>query len=147
MARGEDFPNRLIKLGLHTSLLELTDASRSSLVSVNDIRSEIQRALADRKFIRKVNGNNTLLRPEKIAIRRMMSRYWDNSSAFSLDLVGAVIRQGSFIEKMHSIDWIHSPAATSTMSRLITKYQRYFGILGAHPKQVAVPTLDIDLAW
>ncbi len=66
---------------------------------------------------------------------------------FALDLVGAVIRQGSFIEKMHALDWLHSPTVASTMARLITKYARYFEILSRYPTQVAVPTLDVDLAW
>ncbi len=56
-------------------------------------------------------------------------RYWDNSSPFALDLVGAVIRQGSFIEKMHNIDWLHSPALPSTMKRLLVKYQRFVTIM------------------
>ena len=86
-------------------------------------------------------------RTDRIAIRRMMACYWGNSSPFSLDLVGAVIRQGSFIEKMHSIDWIHSPTVVSTMERLISKYKRYFEILAKYPSKVAVPTLDVDLAW
>ncbi len=91
---------------------------------------------------------NLPLRPgEKIAVRNMMSRYWDNSSIFALDLVGAVIRQGTFVEKMHAIDWLHSPAAQSTMKRLLTKYERYFTILKLHPGKTAVPTLDVDLAW
>ncbi len=77
----------------------------------------------------------------------MMSRYWENSSIFAIDLVGAVIRQGAFIEKMHAIDWIHSPTASSTMTRLVIKYERYFGILATYPVNVAVPTLDVDLAW
>ncbi|TKA56758.1 hypothetical protein B0A55_11287, partial [Friedmanniomyces simplex] len=78
--------------------------------------------------------------------RRMMSRYWENSSPFALDLVGAVVRQGSFIEKMHNIDWLHSPALPSTMSRLLTKYQRFVQIM-ADPHNMAVPTLDVDLGW
>ena len=66
---------------------------------------------------------------------------------FALDLVGAVIRQGSFIEKMHALDWLHSPTLRSTMTRLLAKYSRYFEILRKYPKNVAVPTLDVDLAW
>lgn len=84
---------------------------------------------------------------EKFAMRRMMSRYWYNSSPFALDLVGAVIRQGSFIEKMHNIDWLHSPGLTSTMDRLVTKYGRFFAIMAERPDRMAVPTLDVDLAW
>jgi len=33
------------------------------------------------------------------------------------------------------------------MARLITKYTRFTAILGKYPAQVAVPTLDVDLAW
>ena len=116
---------------------------------MTDIRTEIERFLKDKAYIRKANSSTShvLKRGEKIAVRRMMSRYWDNSSVFALDLVSAVIRQGSFIEKMHSIDWIHSPAATSTMARLIQKYTHYMYIIACHPNQTAVPTLDVDLAW
>lgn len=117
---------------------------------MTDIRTEIEGILKDRSYVRKANHshiNSKLKRAEKIAIRRMMSRYWDNSSLFALDLVGAVIRQCSFIEKMHSIDWIHSPAATSTMARLVQKYTRYIDIIASNPNHTAVPTLDVDLAW
>lgn len=33
------------------------------------------------------------------------------------------------------------------MKRLITKYQRYMEIIKAYPREVAVPTLDVDLVW
>ena len=76
----------------------------------------------------------------------MMSRYWENSSPFAIDLVGAVIRQGSFVEKMHHIDWLHSPALPATMTRLIFKYERFVSLM-EDPSHMAVPTLDVDLAW
>lgn len=58
-----------------------------------------------------------------------------------------MIRQGSFIQKMHDIDWLHSPEITSTMTHLCLKYTRFFHIMAAHPTKLAVPTLDVDLAW
>ena len=77
-----------------------------------------------------------------------MARYWDNSSEiFALDLVGAVIRQGIFVQKMDRIDWLHSPALPSTIDRLIHKYGIFFRIMAENPSQMAVPTLDVDLAW
>ena len=125
---------------LGRSILDATDLRKSSIpVSINDIRNLIETALTY-KFTQPT-------RKEKIAIRRMMSSYWENSSMFSIDLVGAVIRQGSFIEKMHSIDWIGSPVAIPIMDKLIQKYERYVDILAKHPGHVAVPTLDVDLAW
>lgn len=155
------FPNRLISAALKTDIFNVSDKpygllaafvddENSSLVGMDDVREKIELAIATRSLIRKANDTvmaSRLLHMEKVAIRRMLAHYWDNSSAFGLDLVGAVIRQSSFIEKMHSIDWIHSPALTATMQRLIGKYDRYFTILAKHPNNVAVPTLDVDLAW
>lgn len=146
------FPDRLIdgpsKL-LYTTLEALTVPRISPKKEMTHIRTEIELFLKDKAYIRKANSSTShiLKRAERIAVRRMMSRYWDNSSIFALDLVGAVVRQCSFIEKMHSIDWIHSPAATSTMARLIQKYTRYMYIIASHPNKTAVPTLDVDLAW
>ena len=116
---------------------------------MSDIRKLIEDVTKNRSVVKIHNNTLTgrLQQAERIAIRKMMSHYWDNSSPFALDLVGAVVRQGSFIEKMHAIDWIHSPACAATMARLITKYIRYLEIIAAHPNSVAVPTLDVDLVW
>lgn len=109
--------------------------------------------------------NYRIPREERLSIRKMMSRYWDNHSPFALDLSGAVIRQckcvplvskpptdiisstGVFVVKMHNIDWLHSPAARNTMDRLIMKYHRFFEIIALYPCECAVPTLDVDLVW
>ena len=143
------FPNRLIdgpSRSLYNNLLALTVPQARGKQEVTDIRLAIEVSLKDKAYVRRQNSR-TPKREEKIAVRRMMSRYWENASPFALDLVGAVIRQRSFIEKMHSIDWIHSPAAKSTMARLIQKYTRYIDIIASNPNQTAVPTLDVDLAW
>lgn len=140
----------MITNGLSVKLLEYTSFDNAGFTSLNPIRVILERGLEDTKLLRKTTGSNLVgipNRQEKASVRRMMSRYWNNSSMFALDLVGAVIRQGSFIEKMHALDWLHSPTLSSTITRLLTKYSRYFEILKKHPKQVAVPTLDVDLAW
>jgi hypothetical protein len=77
----------------------------------------------------------------------MMSRYWENFSPFALDLCGAVMRQGIFMEKMTAIDWLHSPSAAITMQRSVQKYMRFLAIIERFPTQTVVPTLDVDLAW
>lgn len=143
------FPNRLLKHGLHVALIERTEVHPHRGATVSDIREEIQKGIHDPVVLRKVGvaKGKRMLRAERLSIRKMMSRYWENSSIFALDLIGAVIRQGTFIEKMHSIDWIHSPALASTEQRLKEKYGRYFAILARNPGQLVVPTLDVDLAW
>jgi hypothetical protein len=82
-----------------------------------------------------------------IAVRKVLSHYWDNSSVFGIDLVGAVLRQGTFVQKMHKLDWLHSPNVMSTVQRLIVKYHRFIRLAAEYRKQTVVPTLDIDLAW
>ncbi|KAL9115949.1 MAG: hypothetical protein Q9227_000317 [Pyrenula ochraceoflavens] len=144
------FPNRLIQAGLHKDLYELTNKVQIQESDISDVRVAVQRALKNRSIVTEANTktfSKSLLRGERISVRRMMSRYWDNSSPFALDLVGAVLRQGTFITKMAQIDWIHSPALESTMSRLISKYSIFFQIMAQNPGHVAVPTLDVDLAW
>ena len=150
----EQFPNHLFKEGgLDKEVIRALNPKQKSellLGDMKDIRSIIEKALKHRKTVRRATNSLTrgqLLRPEKIAIRRMMACYWENSSPFCLDLVGAVIRQGAFIEKMHAIDWLHSPSISATMDRLLVKYSRFFDIMGNYSNNVAVPTLDVDLAW
>lgn len=82
-----------------------------------------------------------------MAIRKVLSHYWDNSSIFGIDLVGAVLRQGTFVQKMAKLDWLHSPSVLTTMQRLIVKYHRFVRLAGENPKKTVVPTLDVDLAW
>ena len=145
-----DFPNRLLQKSPALDQL-LTEPYLGQFATIDDIRRLIVHDLKDAALIWLVKGGTRslveLLPSDKIACRHMLSHYWDNSSIFGLDLVGAVIRQGSFIKKMHMIDWLHSPALYPTMERLIVKYGRYFQIIGANPGETAVPTLDVDLAW
>jgi hypothetical protein len=83
----------------------------------------------------------------RVAVRKVLSHYWDNSSVFGIDLTGAVLRQGTFVQKMTKLDWLHSPNVMSTVPRLIVKYHRFVRLAAENPKKTVVPTLDIDLAW
>ncbi|KAI9847712.1 MAG: hypothetical protein M1837_001960 [Sclerophora amabilis] len=148
--RPESFPNRLLRAGLKDEVIKLGDRCGNRSASIHDIVDAVSAAILDKKMVRNANDhllNSKIIRKEKIAIRKMFAHYWDNSSPFGIDLVGAVIRQGSFVEKMDSIDWIHSPAVKSTMRHLTQKYERFFEIMKQHPGRVVVPTLDVDLAW
>jgi hypothetical protein len=152
------FPNRVLKLGRTASKTLLRDLARwrSYLNSwdptMQHVRKEFDNVLSDRRNIKEVESippsRSYKLPPEsRLAVRKMMSRYWENFSLFALDLSGAVLRQGVFVEKMCQLDWLHSPTASDTMARLITKYTRFIEIMKRNPSQMAVPTLDVDLAW
>ena len=149
------FPNRLIGMALRSRILELISPGSTNQPTMNDIKDIIESAIQNREIVRQVNSSRhptkyptvMMVGPSKLAIRRMMSRYWENTSIFALELGGAVIRQGVFVDKMHGLDWLHSPAARSTMDRLLVKYTRFIDIIAENPRNVAVPTLDVDLGW
>ncbi|KAL3466081.1 hypothetical protein BJX64DRAFT_285012 [Aspergillus heterothallicus] len=124
----------------------------------NLIRMDLYRR--DRKI--KALDLHTDLRSERLfggtggkgraTLRRMMSRYWGgNSSIFALDLVGAVIRQGAFIDKMDKLGWIsltsEEKALEELMDRFANKYNVFWSIIVNNPSRLVVPTLDVDLIW
>ncbi|KAK0644786.1 Glycine-rich domain-containing protein 1, partial [Lasiodiplodia hormozganensis] len=134
---------------IHIKLLEATDLKRDASASLDSVRIVFEEGLSQRNLTSTWSsgpGGRPTPR-ELVSVRRMMSRYWKNHSVFGINLIGAVIRQGTFIEKMHNIGWLFSPTVYSTSERLLKKYKNFFRIMAAHPKKMAVPTLDVDLAW
>ena len=66
---------------------------------------------------------------------------------FAVALRDAVIRQTSFVDKMHGLLWIRSPSLAGTLRRGIARYGNFLGLVKQYPGTMIVPTLDIDLAW
>ncbi|KAI1880428.1 hypothetical protein JX265_002049 [Neoarthrinium moseri] len=156
------FPNRLVRLGLLVEVTSAFEPGNPTKPSVMFIRDKIQDITAHptyrhsndqlKKIDKGISGVGTVVphrlsRNARVQTRSMMSRYWENSSIFGLELRGAVMRQGVFCEKMFKINWLESPTAKFTMEKLLKKYERFFEILAAHPDQIVTPTLDVDLAW
>jgi hypothetical protein len=150
------FPNRMLQHVLRIQVIDLIKPGVQPKPTMETIRDMIEKVLADNSIIRAIDGSTgpsaslrryPLSPTARICVRKMMARYWENFSPFALDLCGAIMRQGIFVEKMVKIDWLHSPSARQTMVRLLAKYRRFFDIMSAHPTKVAVPTLDVDLAW
>ncbi|KAJ7598800.1 hypothetical protein C8J56DRAFT_1092684 [Mycena floridula] len=82
---------------------------------------------------------------------RVMAAYSDDKK-FSTDLVGAVLRQGSFVEKMYNLKWTEPLFFASTEDELalkhgIARYHAFLDLMASSPGSFFVPTLDIDLAW
>ncbi|KAH7098281.1 major facilitator superfamily domain-containing protein [Auriculariales sp. MPI-PUGE-AT-0066] len=70
----------------------------------------------------------------------------------SIDLVSAVIRQGSFITKIANLGWtaagrFEKQADQNLIVKSIARYHAFLDLLAAHPGMFIVPTLDIDLSW
>ncbi|KJK78130.1 hypothetical protein H634G_06302 [Metarhizium anisopliae BRIP 53293] len=146
------FPNRMIELDLRIQIQEIFKSHRDP--TMETVKSLVEGVLRDSSRLCRINSmpprwsSRYKIPPKsKNCVRKMMSRYWENFSPFALDLCGAVMRQGVFIDKMVKLDWLHSPSARETMARLIDKYVKFMELMRRHPKQIAVPTLDVDLAW
>ncbi|KZP09938.1 hypothetical protein FIBSPDRAFT_759154, partial [Athelia psychrophila] len=81
----------------------------------------------------------------------IMGAYTDDS-IFSIDLVGAVLRQGSFVKKMQVLRWtepgfFHDPEDEVVLQHSVARYHRFIDLIASSPGAFFVPTLDIDLAW
>ncbi|KAG6915916.1 hypothetical protein DXG01_009286 [Tephrocybe rancida] len=84
-------------------------------------------------------------------ITRIMSAY-QSGYIFSVELAGAVIRQGSFVKKMHDLQWTQPQFFDDkedevALQHSIARYHAFLDLMSASPVSFYVPTLDIDLAW
>ncbi|KXH32314.1 hypothetical protein CSIM01_05736 [Colletotrichum simmondsii] len=156
------FPTRLVRRGLSGHILEMFKPGSKISPSMMAVRDIMEESFTG-KFAHPKNLREVMSRPSqenvtafrlsldaKRQTRKMMSRYWENSSPFSIDLVGCVMRQATFTEKMCKLNWLHFPTARDIMTELLKKYDRFVEIIAIASStgdKVAVPTLDVDLAW
>lgn len=113
------FPNRLVRKGILVEVVELLKPGTSGNHSMMAVKELIDAVTGpkgykrtDSKRLRAVDNDpkgfaslaiHKVSLPARIHVRRMMSRYWENHSPFALDLSGAVMRQGVFINKMYKV--------------------------------------------
>ncbi|KAF6797079.1 alpha-ketoglutarate-dependent sulfonate dioxygenase [Colletotrichum musicola] len=156
------FPARLARRGLIVEVVEMLKPGSAVAPSMMAVRNVMEESFtgrfADSKNLREVMDRHGHKKVTEFRLsldgrrqtRKMMSRYWENASPLAIDLVGCVMRQGTFTEKMCMINWLHFPTARDLMARLITKYERFIEIVAvavSTKDKVAVPTIDVDLAW
>lgn len=71
---------------------------------------------------------------------------------YSVELVGAVLRQGTFVQKMADLQWtkegfFDKEEDELALQHAIARYHAFMDLLSSSPASFFVPTLDIDLAW
>ncbi|KAG1765635.1 hypothetical protein EDD22DRAFT_774772 [Suillus occidentalis] len=84
-------------------------------------------------------------------LNKIMGAYTDDR-VFSLDLVGAVLRQASFVKKMVDLGWTEpgyfaNELDTVALQHCVARYHAFLNIMAESPASFFVPTLDIDLGW
>ncbi|EAU82563.2 hypothetical protein CC1G_12143 [Coprinopsis cinerea okayama7 len=88
--------------------------------------------------------------PHKL-IGRIMSAHLE-PMVYSVDLAGAVLRQGSFVKKMYDLGWtgpgyFDAPEDEIALQHALARYHAFMDLLASSPTSFFVPTLDIDLVW
>ncbi|KAJ7706917.1 hypothetical protein B0H17DRAFT_1174849, partial [Mycena rosella] len=83
-------------------------------------------------------------------IRRIMSAYFDDK-IFSVELIGAVLRQGSFVKKMYDFQWTQpgffdSAEDEVALQHAIARYHAFLDLMSSSHTSFVL-TLDIDLVW
>ncbi|KAG9316181.1 hypothetical protein JVU11DRAFT_2202 [Chiua virens] len=158
-------PGAFLAGTLHTRD-EMQDTRRASLIK-NRIRSGIKAYSAlSSKSKRSVATSDILAEfhhdPSKLhkklkvivlpsIITRILYAYSDQRP-FSIDLVGAVLRQGSFVHKMVELGWTRpgfplDDNGALILEHCVARYHAFLNLMVDSPASFFVPTLDIDLAW
>ncbi|KIK96103.1 hypothetical protein PAXRUDRAFT_826337 [Paxillus rubicundulus Ve08.2h10] len=124
-----------------------SDERLARLDWVKDIKEYVGYSL---ERLKEAISNALNSHPEAL-VSRILSAYTDGS-LFSIDLVGAVLRQCFFTQKMDEIGWI-KPGAFSEGDKIeileqsVVRYHAFLDLMTAHSSFMPVPTLDIDLVW
>ncbi|KAJ2912590.1 hypothetical protein MD484_g7831, partial [Candolleomyces efflorescens] len=82
---------------------------------------------------------------------RIMSAH-STPMIYSVELAGAVLRQGSFVQKMAHLEWtkpgfFDHPDDEIVLQHAIARYHAFLDLMSSSPASFFVPTLDIDLVW
>ncbi|RHZ48982.1 hypothetical protein Glove_535g33 [Diversispora epigaea] len=80
----------------------------------------------------------------KIIVRRTVFTYIGIPFPFSIDLIGAVLRQREFTEKVVNNEMINR---TEVQANAIIRYLKFLFLMKEKQNIILVPTLDIDLCW
>lgn len=146
--------NNILRDGMATDLLqEINQAQRnnsklrlSSCVMNDTIISALTEG-SIRDHAKGIDETEKTFSALMKSAQRMRVVYDKNISLFALDLVGAVIRQDVFIEKMQYFDWTRSAAVEHIVSRAVERYAGFCKVMAQNPGKTAVPTFDVDLVW
>ena len=96
-------------------------------IRMKDVATVIDRLVRDKeavkvaapRFFEQSGWDEEMRRKARMCMRKVMGRHWNNPAPFALDLVGAVSRQGIFIEKMFKV---------SVFPFLLQEAMRHLGI-------------------
>ncbi|KAG8928249.1 hypothetical protein FRC02_007188 [Tulasnella sp. 418] len=84
----------------------------------------------------------TRVTADPIVVLESFANATNFQSPSSINMVEAVIRQESFIEKMVQLGWASNPSET-LLTRCVTRYHSFLDLIASGTVKAVVPTLDI----
>ncbi|KAJ3513636.1 hypothetical protein NLJ89_g2838 [Agrocybe chaxingu] len=93
----------------------------------------------------------TIMGPASRLNSKILSAYNDDK-IYSVELVGAVLRQESFVQKMYDLGWtklgfFDGASDELALQHALARYHAFLDLMASSPASFFVPTLDIDLVW
>ncbi|KAG2104330.1 uncharacterized protein F5147DRAFT_579917 [Suillus discolor] len=130
---------------------------KKRILSLNVISQENKASDRTHQILTNVRYDTALMRHalnvqlKPIWWNKIMGAYTDDR-VFSLDLVGAVLRQASFVKKMVNLGWTEpgyfaNEVDAVALQHCVARYHAFLNIMAESPDSFLVPTLDIDLGW
>ncbi|KAF9535191.1 hypothetical protein CPB83DRAFT_924921 [Crepidotus variabilis] len=91
------------------------------------------------------------MKPVSALLMKVFSAY-GSEKPYSVELVGAVLRQESFVRKMYDLGWTRPGFFDDSLDELalqhaLARYHAFLDLMSSTPTSFFVPTLDIDLVW
>ncbi|KAI0437296.1 hypothetical protein F4803DRAFT_539297 [Xylaria telfairii] len=140
------------KCGMHPDLFRFlatknkSEAVSNSLTNYGMIHDETKEQGLRRRMLAELSSDSG--NPDSADLNFLETcRVAASNNDTIVKLVDAVTRQSGFVDKMDRQLWIRSPAIEGTLSRGITRYERFLKLFKLYPGKMLVPTLDIDLVW
>ena len=132
--------------------------NRKGLLISLDVARAVEDVWDDNKDLEEILKSITSKHLRQLTRQRVLLRNYLQFNLLSMtiqggveigeDLVGCVLRQERFVEKMNKIDWLHSPIIYKSLAESALRYTRFFEMITDPTiKLILVPTLDIDLMW
>ncbi|RPB04365.1 hypothetical protein L873DRAFT_1833068 [Choiromyces venosus 120613-1] len=174
---GEDFRLRITSLDLQGATY-LHPSSPTSFDVLNSLNALIRTTFPEPPTLQSHPTIASIIAPLSThpVTPLLQSCYAETPTPYSLNLTLAVLRQGSFVDKMHQQLWIRSPSlmgrlpldsiplvrarpetrsvvlinppdTSGFLQRAVSRYKSYFSLFKLHPGKILVPTIDVDLVW
>ncbi|CAP60953.1 uncharacterized protein PODANS_2_13530 [Podospora anserina S mat+] len=145
-----DVKSKLSLASIGTDLFDTTQTDSASATRTSNFPSILSSLTSSSTRTQKpqhITREDLETLPATNPVRAHVEMFLSVDVNLARELKAAVLRQNSFVDKMHSHLWIRSPSLQDTLARSLSRYSQFLLLMRRNRGKMMVPTLDIDLAW